>query len=162
MSDETPKKTVSIVAFMKRKPGLTHEQFYHHWVNVHGPLVKPWAKKHGFLEYRQVGFRSLLRALARRRSPRRLVLLVLLTSLQIHLYPALNANRAVVGPEIAGRNTELENWDGCAVFELESLEKFEAAFQDPYYKDLISKDEEQFVDKAAGVMRRRGELNRII
>ncbi|KAL1894242.1 hypothetical protein Sste5346_006028 [Sporothrix stenoceras] len=131
--DESPKKTVSIVAFMKRKPGLTHEQFYHHWVNVHGPLVKPWAKKHGFLEYRQ-----------------------------IHLYPALNANRAVVGPELAGQNTELENWDGCAVFELESLEKFEAAFQDPYYKDLISKDEEQFIDKSAGVMRRRGELNRII
>lgn len=48
------------------------------------------------------------------------------------------------------------------MFELESLEKFEAAFQDPYYKDLISKDEEQFIDKSAGVMRRRGELNRII
>ncbi|CAK7217844.1 hypothetical protein SCUCBS95973_003284 [Sporothrix curviconia] len=133
MSDGTPTKTVSIIAFLKRRPGLTHEQFYHHWVNVHGPLVVPWAKKHGFLEYRQ-----------------------------IHLYPALNANRAVVGPEIAGRNTELENWDGCAIFELESLEKFEAAFQDPYYKDLIAKDEEAFVDKAAGVMRRRGELNRII
>ncbi|KIH90559.1 hypothetical protein SPBR_01046 [Sporothrix brasiliensis 5110] len=133
MSSETPKKTVSIVAFMKRKPGLTHEQFYQHWVHVHGPLVKPWAQKHGFLEYRQ-----------------------------IHLYPALNANRTVVGPERAGRNTELENWDGCAVFEIESLERFEAAFEDPYYKDVIAKDEEQFIDKAAGVMRRRGELNRII
>lgn len=65
MSDEsTPKKTVSIVAFMKRKPGLTHEQFYHHWVNVHGPLVKPWAKKHGFLKYRQVCFVCVLASLA--------------------------------------------------------------------------------------------------
>lgn len=91
-----------------------------------------------------------------------MLLILVTTKLQIHLYPALNANRVVVGPEIAGRNTELENWDGCAVFELESLEKFEAAFQDPYYKTLIAEDELKFVDKAAGVMRRRGEKNQII
>lgn len=126
------KKTVSIIAFLKRKPGMSHDEFYHHWLNVHGPLVKPWATKHGFLEYRQ-----------------------------IHLLPSINAERASVGPENKA-NTGLENWDGCATFELESIEVFEAAFRDPYYLDVIAKDEDKFVDKAAGVMRRRGELNRVI
>ncbi|OAA58632.1 Dimeric alpha-beta barrel [Niveomyces insectorum RCEF 264] len=128
-----PAKTYSVVAFLKRKPGLTPDEFYHHWVNVHGPLVRPWAVKHGFLEYRQ-----------------------------IHLKPAVNADRPVVGPEKAGVNTELQNWDGCATFELASLDAFTAAFQDPYYQTVIAKDEDKFVDKAAGVMRRYGELNRIV
>ena len=118
--------------FLKRKPGLSHDEFYDHWLNVHGPLVKPWATKHGFLEYRQ-----------------------------IHLLPSINANRAAVGPESTS-NTELEKWDGCATFELKSLEAFEAACRDPYYLEVIAKDEDKFVDKAAGVTGRRGELNRIV
>jgi hypothetical protein len=51
---QSEKKTVSSVAFIKRKPGLTPEEFYHHWENIHGPLVKPWVKKHGFISYTQV------------------------------------------------------------------------------------------------------------
>lgn len=30
---------VKLVAFLKRKPGMTPEQFYDHWENHHGPLI---------------------------------------------------------------------------------------------------------------------------
>ncbi|WP_334143501.1 EthD domain-containing protein [Rhabdothermincola sp.] len=30
---------VKLVAFLKRKPGLTLEEFYDHWENRHGPLI---------------------------------------------------------------------------------------------------------------------------
>ena len=47
-------ETVCSVAYIKRKPGLTPEQFYHHWEHIHGELVKPWFKKRGFISYTQV------------------------------------------------------------------------------------------------------------
>ncbi|KAI6779742.1 uncharacterized protein J7T54_005772 [Emericellopsis cladophorae] len=42
------------ISFLKKRPDMTLEQFYHHWQHVHGPLVKPWMEKHGFLSYTQV------------------------------------------------------------------------------------------------------------
>jgi hypothetical protein len=58
MAETTPTdksdQTLMSVAFIKRKPDLTPEQFYHHWENVHGPLVKPWAEKHKIVGYTQV------------------------------------------------------------------------------------------------------------
>lgn len=30
---------ICILGFYKRKPGLTHEEFLHHWKNVHAPLA---------------------------------------------------------------------------------------------------------------------------
>jgi hypothetical protein len=51
---ENPAKVLVSIAFIKRKPGMSREEFYHHWANIHGPLVKPWAKKHGFISYKQV------------------------------------------------------------------------------------------------------------
>lgn len=29
-----------VLAFFKRKPGLTHEEFSRHWREVHGPLIR--------------------------------------------------------------------------------------------------------------------------
>lgn len=43
----------TMVAFIKRKEGMSLEDFYKYWEDVHGPLVKPWAEKHG-LTYKQV------------------------------------------------------------------------------------------------------------
>jgi len=31
---------VIVLGYYKRKPGITHEQFCNHWLNVHGPLIK--------------------------------------------------------------------------------------------------------------------------
>lgn len=49
-----PDKVVVSVSFVQKNPDLTLEQFYHHWEHVHGPLVKPWALKHGIINYTQV------------------------------------------------------------------------------------------------------------
>ncbi|CAK7198321.1 hypothetical protein SEUCBS139899_000981 [Sporothrix eucalyptigena] len=48
-----PATTHTMVAFIKRKEGMSLEEFYKYWEEVHGPLVKPWAEKHG-LTYKQI------------------------------------------------------------------------------------------------------------
>ncbi|KAF9875571.1 hypothetical protein CkaCkLH20_06952 [Colletotrichum karsti] len=125
-------QTVCSVAFLKRKPGLTQEEFYHHWEKVHGPLVKPWAQKHGFISYTQV-----------------------------HSAEAMNKGTAPIGPESSDAN-KLEEFDGCAVFELPSFDVFAAAFKDEYYLQVIEPDEKNFIDKKAGVVRSRGDMKKIL
>ena len=80
---------------------------------------------------------------------------------QFHTPPDMNIGVAPVGPENPGNNA-LEEWDGCAVFELESLERFEAAFKDPYYIDTIEPDERNFVNKKEGIMGARGRVKTIV
>lgn len=46
--------TVCSISFLKKRPDITHEEFYHHWEKIHGPLIKPWMEKHGVLSYTQV------------------------------------------------------------------------------------------------------------
>ncbi|KAL6856311.1 EthD domain-containing protein [Trichoderma novae-zelandiae] len=52
--------TLYLIAFIKRRPDLTQEQFYHHWRNVHAPKIAYWAKKHGITGYTQVHTSSAL------------------------------------------------------------------------------------------------------
>jgi uncharacterized protein (TIGR02118 family) len=35
-----PAEGVTRIAFVRRRPGLTREQFAHHWTNVHAPLAR--------------------------------------------------------------------------------------------------------------------------
>ncbi len=49
-----PDEAYVSISFLRKNPDISHEEFYHHWEKVHGPLVKPWAKKHGFISYKQV------------------------------------------------------------------------------------------------------------
>ncbi|EPE06327.1 ethyl tert-butyl ether degradation [Ophiostoma piceae UAMH 11346] len=43
----------SMILFLKRKDGTSVDEFYKYWEGVHGPLVKPWAERHG-LTYKQI------------------------------------------------------------------------------------------------------------
>ena len=38
-----------VLGFYKRRPDLTHEQFSHHWRNVHGPLMQRIARTHPYM-----------------------------------------------------------------------------------------------------------------
>jgi uncharacterized protein (TIGR02118 family) len=31
---------IKIISLLRRKEGMTHEEFVHHWENVHGPLLR--------------------------------------------------------------------------------------------------------------------------
>ena len=42
-----------------------------------------------------------------------------------------------------------EEYDGAAEFELDNLACFEEAVLDPYYVEVISGDEERFIDKSS-------------
>ncbi|CAH0043415.1 unnamed protein product [Clonostachys solani] len=141
-STSTPSRVCSI-AFLKKNPSLTHDEFYRHWSQVHGPLVKPWMEKHGITGYTQV-----------------------------HATPQLNDAAAVVplGPEKEKEKGQqggegedpLGGFDGAAVIEAASWDVLAGAFEDEYYRDVIAKDEERFLDRRAGVLRKRGVVNRVI
>ncbi|EPE29254.1 Dimeric alpha+beta barrel [Glarea lozoyensis ATCC 20868] len=59
--DSSPERLFRVTVFFKRKPGMTEEEFNHHWENVHGPLVADWAVKHGIVQYTQFFTPSHLR-----------------------------------------------------------------------------------------------------
>lgn len=40
--------------YIKKKKGISQEEFNHYWSYEHGPLVSPVCKKYGFLRYTQV------------------------------------------------------------------------------------------------------------
>jgi hypothetical protein len=135
-TDNAPKLYTSI-SFLKKRPDITHEQFYHHWEKVHGPLAVPWMKRHGFRSYTQY-----------------------------HSLPSLNAAGifAPIGPENPnGQNADiLRKYDGAAVVEVDTLEAFQKAFEDEYYRNVIAEDEKLFLDKSAGVLRTRAEAKKIL
>ncbi|TDZ37119.1 hypothetical protein C8035_v008942 [Colletotrichum spinosum] len=123
-------KSISIVIFIKRKRSLTQSEFFHYWENVHGPLVKPWAQKHGIIAYTQV-----------------------------HASFAMSQGVTQATPQAV---QSLNGFDGYAIFEIPSLDVFEAALEDEYYRDVIETDERKFIDKEAGLLACHGDAKRII
>lgn len=146
----SPGQTITSISFLKKRPDISHEEFYHHWEHVHGPLVKPWMEKHGIISYTQV----------RPHVHTRTLYMTMLTA-KIHSTPALNQNATPVGPESKDGNVLLE-YDGAAVIEIASMDVFTAAFQDEFYKTVIAEDEKRFLDKKVGVLRTRGEAKKIV
>ena len=60
-----------------------------------------------------------------------------------------------------GQPGGLGEYDGCAVFEVPSLEVFDNAFKDEYYVKTIAPDELNFVDTKV-VMWTRGRVKKIL
>ncbi|KAH7041088.1 EthD domain-containing protein [Microdochium trichocladiopsis] len=119
------------IAYIRRHPDMTPEQFYEHWEYTHGVIVKPWAERHGLIYT------------------------------QVHLKPKYKDDVPAIGPENPDGAPLLDDYDGCALFEIDSFEQFAAAFEDEYYKTVIEPDERRFIDKQVGVMRVRGEVKKI-
>ena len=55
-----------VTTFFRRHPDIAEDEFYDYWYNVHGPLVTPWALKHGVMEYTQVSLLTTLSAWLRK------------------------------------------------------------------------------------------------
>jgi hypothetical protein len=45
---------IEVLMYVRRKPGMSREDFYKHWQGTHARLVAPWAEKHGVVSYKQV------------------------------------------------------------------------------------------------------------
>ncbi|KXJ97502.1 EthD domain-domain-containing protein [Microdochium bolleyi] len=148
-------QTLMSIAYIRRHPDMTVEQFYEHWEHTHGVIVKPWAEKHG-LKYTQPGTFDPHRGAAAT-APRSFPSDI--PNIQVHLKQKYN-DGVPIGPENP-HAAPLDDYDGCALFEIESFEQFAAAFEDEYYKTVIEPDERRFIDKKVGVMRVRGEVKKI-
>lgn len=141
-----PKQKLMSMAYIRRHPDMTPDQFYEHWEHTHGVIVKPWAQKHGMV-YTQVHLRRQYRDGAQAIGPEKI--------------PAGGVDAAGAGAAAIAAVAPLDDYDGCALFEIDSFEQFSAAFEDEYYKTIIEPDERRFIDKQVGVMRIRGEVRKI-
>jgi hypothetical protein len=47
-------KLIRISSFIRRKPGVSKEEFYQYWTQVHGPMCTEFMRRHGVVEYTQV------------------------------------------------------------------------------------------------------------
>ncbi|KAF2680992.1 hypothetical protein K458DRAFT_420915 [Lentithecium fluviatile CBS 122367] len=122
MTAASEKGCIQIVSYIKRNPALSPAQFYEHWEKVHAPKVIPWAEKHGILRYQQIH-----------------------TSGSIVPVPATeSAPNAISRGELPTTPVE---FDGIAIFLVPSLQQFNAAFEDPYYLEVIEVDERFILDK---------------
>jgi hypothetical protein len=55
MGDSAGKtKVMRVSMYLKKKAGMSQEEFNHYWSHVHGPLVRPLVEKYGILKYTQV------------------------------------------------------------------------------------------------------------
>jgi hypothetical protein len=146
---------IRIIGFIKRRPDLTEEQFYEHWGNIHGPLVAPWAVKHGIISYSQVRlvYRNTMRV-PDTALPHYVPHLLfydqrpLTMGMQVHTNSELRAQwSAMLAP---GQNSF--DFDGAGFMEVKSHEQFLTACQDPYFHEVILKDELNFLDKTNTLM----------
>ena len=53
-SKKKPQDPFTLFFWVKKKPGLSYDEFYKYWEFTHGPKVVKYALKHGFLGYTQV------------------------------------------------------------------------------------------------------------
>lgn len=45
---------LKLTMFIKRKPGLSEEEFHSYWTEKHPAVVNEWLAKHGVVSYVQV------------------------------------------------------------------------------------------------------------
>lgn len=53
-TDEKPYSPIRITFFLTKSANITEEEFHYHYSTHHGPLVTPWLKRYGIIEYNQV------------------------------------------------------------------------------------------------------------
>jgi hypothetical protein len=52
---DSPPSPIRIAFFVTRSPNITEaKEFHYHWSTHHAPLVTPWLKRSGVIEYNQV------------------------------------------------------------------------------------------------------------
>lgn len=51
-------RLVRFSMMIRRRPNMSEDEFQHYWTEMHGPIVKEWLARHGFIKYTQVSRNS--------------------------------------------------------------------------------------------------------
>jgi hypothetical protein len=123
---------IRIAFFVSKSPNITYDEFHHHYSTHHGPLVTPWLKQYGVIEYNQVSFLTAFRIYRNA------------NNLQYHSPPAFKAE---VKP-LSGPGTPVSPFDAWAEFLVTSVDAFNKAFEDPFYAKYVKPDEDYLFDRS--------------
>jgi hypothetical protein len=79
---------------------------------------------------------------------------------QIHLTPDYKSGNSSSTEGKAPAS--FDEYDGCALIEVPTLEHLQKALADEYYVNTIAVDEGKFIDKEDGFLSGVGEVNRVL
>lgn len=125
-------KLIRITTLIPRKKGISEEEFYKYWTQVHGPVAIDFMMRHGVVEYRQVSLQDPS-----------LLLQVLTLDTQYHTTPETKA----LGEQMAkAAGRPMLSFDGMSDAYVHDFKTFQDAFKDPEYLEKIRPDELAFID----------------
>ncbi|KAJ9608854.1 hypothetical protein H2200_006625 [Cladophialophora chaetospira] len=142
----TKTKVLRVSMYLKKKPGLSQEEFNRYWSHVHGPLVRPLVEKYGILKYTQVGeplrwtFAPLLVSNVESMSVAKFSMF----PLQYHTSQTVQQSTMDAWPEL--KALEVTPYDGVAEFIVKDVEGIKRSRDDPFFIEKIRPDEENFFD----------------
>ena len=55
-------KLIRITTLIPRKKGISEEEFYKYWTQIHAPVAIDFMMRHGVVEYRQVEIKAAHRS----------------------------------------------------------------------------------------------------
>ena len=127
-------KYIRITSFINRKKGVSKDDFYAYWTQVHGPLVTDFMKRYGVIEYVQFS----------RYTPRRGA--SIRTNKRPPQYHTTDETKALGAAMSAASGRPMLTYDGMTDAYVRSFSEFENAFKDPFYLEKIRPDELAFID----------------
>ncbi|KAF7979984.1 hypothetical protein HWV62_43836 [Athelia sp. TMB] len=124
---------VRLAGLLKKKEGLTREEFLSYWLGHHGPLFSSLdIVKMNLTKYEQVSLFCYY-----------YVVRCAKVDADAECHPSAPAATAL------GQVIPLAQWDGMVIFEGESFEKIMAVFSSAEYTAKVAPDEEEFLDRKA-------------
>ncbi|THY26956.1 hypothetical protein D6D01_04261 [Aureobasidium pullulans] len=137
----TYSKQYKLTTLVRRRSGITEQEFHKYWSEKHPIVVNDWLVRHGVVKYVQVdAFEVLMN-----HYPAELMSLV-----QYHT-PSEIRNQC----EFGQGPSQIAEFDGYVELTVPSIEALKRAFDDPFYKSHVAPDEAVFID-AQGTRRTFG------
>ncbi|KAJ9612929.1 hypothetical protein H2200_002870 [Cladophialophora chaetospira] len=113
---------VQVTVFIKRKPGMSEEEFHKYWTEVHAPLVEEWLAKHGGLRY-----------------------------VQHHTPSWLRQQVSAAWAEL-GASPNMADYDGIGEVTVRNIQDLKTALEDLYYRDRVVPDQLAFMDTNSTIL----------
>ncbi|KAJ5738565.1 EthD domain-containing protein [Penicillium malachiteum] len=114
-----------------RKPGMTEEAYQHHMTQISAPMSKDLMVKYGIVRWTQVRLGRRSASLGHRLTP------------QIH---NTSATRALMGEIFDPQFANVTDYDCFSQAVFRDIEDYKRMKQDPWYKEHLVGDHENFAD----------------